>query len=186
MATAAVGLLTAEEYFHLPDPGYPTELERGVVLMMSNPGARHGQICAEIAFALKLYLMQHNVGRVVTNDAGVITERAPDTVRGPDIAYYSYQRIPQEQSLPAGYPAVPPDLAFEVMSPSDRWKKVLAKVAEFLQAGVLAVCIVDPDERRVSVYSADAAPRIFAENDLFNLPPIFPDFAVPVKKLFAP
>src|SRR5690242_18336952 len=131
-------LLTAEEYYRLPDMGRPSELIRGQVVMMNMPGARHGWICSNIAILIGSYVNEHDLGYVMTNDSGVVTERSPDSVRGADVAYYSYTRIPKGQ-LPSGYPKVPPELVFEVRSPDDRWKNILTKVAEYLQAGVLTV-----------------------------------------------
>ena len=112
MATAAA-LLTAEEYFLQPDSGRPTELVRGQIDMMNMPGFDHGAICAKIAFHLGAYLAQHDLGRVVTNDSGVITERDPDSVRGTDVAFYSYSRVPKGLRRPRGYPKAPPELVFE-------------------------------------------------------------------------
>lgn len=186
MATVDLGLITAAEYFLLPDPGCPTELERGVVIMTSNPGARHGLLCARIARWIGNFAETHQVGRTVTNDSGVVTEREPDTVRGPDVAYYSYLRIPQDQEMPDGYPEVAPELAFEVMSPNDKWKKVLAKVAEFLQAGVTAICVIDPASRRVSIYTGENSPRVLSDTDELTVPEVLPGFSESVAKLFAP
>ena len=71
---------------------------------------------------------------MLSNDTGVITEQGPDTVRGADISFYSFARVPKGP-LPDRYLDTPPDLVVEVLSPSDRWPKVLAKVAEYLDAG---------------------------------------------------
>jgi Uma2 family endonuclease len=176
-------LLTAEEYYRLPDTGRPSELVRGQVVMMNNPGARHGCICGNITFLLKSFLRQHDLGYVLTNDSGVITERSPDSVRGPDVAYYSYGRIPKGQ-LPSGYPKVPPELVFEVRSPSDRWKNILSKVAEYLQAGVLTVCVVDPEDEIVIVYHPDRTEERLDLEKSLTFPEILPGFSVPVRELF--
>ena len=92
MATVAEKLLTAEEYGELPDNGQPTELVRGRIVPLNMPAPRHGEICVVTIYLLKRFLEDHPLGRVVSNDSGVITERDPDTVRGGDLAFYSYQR----------------------------------------------------------------------------------------------
>ena len=74
-------LLTAEEFAERPDPGYPEELVKGKVVAMPPPKARHGFSCAEVVFFLRSYLQDHDVGHVFANDAGVITERGPDSGR---------------------------------------------------------------------------------------------------------
>ena len=66
-----------------------------------------------------------------------------DSVRGGDVVFYSYTRLPRGP-IPEGYLEVVPELVFEVRSPSDRWAKITAKVGEYLDAGVLVACVLDP------------------------------------------
>ena len=182
MATAEA-LLTAEEFERMPDPGYPTELVRGRIVAMNPPGFRHGEVCSNIVHIVRIYLDQHDRGRIVSNDSGTITERGPDTVRGMDVGYYSYDRLPKE-SRPQGYPSVSPDAVFEVKSPSDRWSDILEKVAEYLKAGVIKVFIVDPQRRTITIYSQDEPERVLAASDTFELPEVFPGLAAPVARFF--
>src|SRR5262249_49109255 len=153
-----------------PDPGYPEELLRGRIITMPLPGARHGRVCAEVVFLLGHSLQDHDLGRVLSNGAGVITGRAPDSVRGPDVSFYSYARLPKGE-LPERYPGVAPDLVFEVFSPHDRWSQMLAKVAEYLIAGVAVVGVLDPERRALDLYEGDAPVRILGEDDELALPP---------------
>ena len=111
MATAT-SLLTAEEYMALPDSfDGPTELVKGV-LVTEPPRPRHGELCAQIIYLLRRHLDDHPTGRVVSNDSSMVTERGPDTVRGPDVAYYSYERAPKGP-LPDGLLPLSPDVVFE-------------------------------------------------------------------------
>jgi Uma2 family endonuclease len=135
-------LLTAEAYAHLPDRGKPTELIRGRVVEMNVPAPRHGEICVNVIALLHPHIRANKLGRLVSNDSGVLTERGPDTVRGADLAFYSYSRVPPGP-LPRGYLGVVPELVFEVRSPTDRWGKMYAKVSEYLAAGVSVVCVLD-------------------------------------------
>ena len=80
MATAT--LMTAEQYARMDDRGVPCELVRGEVFEMNQPTARHGQVCGNVCFALRRYCEEHDAGHVLSNDAGILTERDPDTVRG--------------------------------------------------------------------------------------------------------
>lgn len=184
MSTATETLLTAEEYRLLPDNGRPTELIRGRVVEMNMPAPRHGYICAIITEALSSFVRQHDLGRVMSNDSGVITHRGPDTVRGADVCYYSYTRLPKGP-LPEGYLPVTPELVFEVRSPTDRWSHVIAKVGEYLNAAVLVVCVLDPQTETLTVYHADEIQRILTEDDELSLPELLgPDFRVPVRRFF--
>ena len=175
-------LLTAEEFARRPDPGYPEELVKGRIVTMPPPGARHGQLCAQIVFLLRLYLQDHDLGHILSNDSGTVTERGPDSVRGPDVSFYSYAKLPKGP-LPDGYPAVPPDLVVEVLSPHDRWPKVLTKVTEYLNAGVAVVCVLDPERRTLHLYEGDQPPRILGGDDELTFPALLGDFRVRVGQL---
>jgi Uma2 family endonuclease len=175
--------LTAEEYFRLPDDGRHIELVRGRVVAMNMPGFEHGEICVTIASLLRAFVSERGLGRVVGNDSGVLTERDPDTVRGADVSYYSYTRVPRGRR-PKGYPGVSPELVIEVLSPSDTWAKILGKVSEYLEAGVIVVCVVDPNQGRVFVHRSDSPAEELTEEEEFTLPDLLPDFRVRVGRFF--
>ena len=184
MATVlATDLMTAEEYLRLPDNGVPTELVRGRIVKMNRPFTAHGYFMISIASLLRTYVVQHDHGRVVGGDAGIVTQRDPDTVRGPDVAYYSFERVPRGPIPMGGYwPA--PDLVFEVRSPDDRWKQIHHKIGEYLDAGVLTVVVVDPAVQTVHVFSADRPVETLHVDDDLALEDILPGFRVAVRKLF--
>ncbi|HWE34931.1 MAG TPA: Uma2 family endonuclease [Isosphaeraceae bacterium] len=184
MATAELTApMTAEEFGRRPDPGYPEELVRGRVVSMSVPDRRHGLVCNKAGRILGNFVDEHELGRVMNNDSGVITERGPDTVRGADVAYYSYERLPRG-TLTKGYGPEVPELVVEVRSPSDRWREVVEKVAEYLRAGVRVVVVLDPDPRSAHVFDADAPPRPLGPDDELTLPGVLEGFAVRVGRFF--
>ena len=174
-------LLTAEEFARRPDPCHPEELVQGKIVAMPPPGARHGKVCAKIIRHIGPDLEEH--GHILSNDSGMITERGPDSVRGPDVSFYSYARLPKGP-VPEDYPTVSPDLVFEVLSPHDRWPKVLAKVVEYLNAGVSAVAILDPEHLTLHLYQGDEAVRILTGSDELSLPTILGDFHAPIGRFF--
>ncbi|MDB5336106.1 MAG: hypothetical protein JWN70_1725 [Planctomycetaceae bacterium] len=176
-------LLTAKEYGQLPDDGRWTELVRGKIVEMNPPYTSHGYYMLNIGYLLRQFVEQHKLGRVVGGDAGVITQHNPDTVRGPDLAFYSYGRIPPGP-LPDGYWPASPELVFEIRSSTDRWKDVLQKVSEYLNADVLTVVVIDPIPQRVHLYSANRETMILNATDLLSIPDVLPGFEVPVQRLF--
>jgi Uma2 family endonuclease len=186
MATALESerLITAEEYGRMPDLGKPTELVRGRIIEMNIPYSRHAAICSNVDFALRSYLVHHDLGRVMCNDAAVRTERGPDTVRGADIAFISYNRRAKGPIPANSYIEEVPEIVFEVRSPSDRWPPLMAKVAEYLEAGVKYVCVLEDQPPLARVYTAEDPGRIVtAEADL-TFPDILPGFAVRVAQFF--
>jgi Uma2 family endonuclease len=182
MATVET-LLTAEEYLRLPDNGQPTELVRGRVITLNMPAPRHGYYCSKIDRILGNFADEHDAGRVMSNDSGVVTEHDPDTVRGADVAFYSYNRLPRGP-LPEGYLDVAPEVVFEIRSPTDRWPRIHRKVGEYLEAGVLVVCVHDVQTRTVTVFRPEQPPQRLTEDDELTLPELHPDFRVPVRRLF--
>ncbi len=176
-------LLTAQEYLQLPDRGTPTELVRGRVVERNVPAPRHGEICVNVIALLSPHIRANKLGRLVGNDGGVVTQREPDTVRGADVAFYSYSRIPPGP-LPKGYLDVVPELVFEVRSPTDRWARVLAKGAEYLEAGVSVVCVLDQVSETVQIFRNEELRHTLHNSDELYLPDILGDCRVPVQGFF--
>ncbi len=176
-------LLTIEEFSKLPDDGGPKELLRGRVIELNQPKPRHGQICSEVAYLYIDFAKKHKLGHIVTNDTGIVTERNPDSVRGADVAFYSYAHVPKGR-LPTKYLQVLPEVVWEVMSGDDRWSRVLGKVAEYLTAGVPVVCVLDPSNEVVHVYRADHAELQLTEDDELILPEFSAELSVRVCRFF--
>ncbi|MFN0016623.1 MAG: Uma2 family endonuclease [Pirellulaceae bacterium] len=186
MATATpVGekLLTIDDMTKMPSDGRLHELVRGRLVEMNFPRPKHGFICSEISGLLRDLVKPRKLGRVFSNDSGVIIERDPDTLRGPDVGYYSYTRVPRGK-VPEGYFATPPEIAFEVLSPSDTWPETLKKVAELLDAGVNVVCVADPRNNSVQVHTADQPVKHLAEGDDLTFPAVLPGFSCKVAQCF--
>ena len=99
------------------------------------------------------------------------------------MAFYSYARLPRGP-LQRGYLAVVPELVFEVRSPTDRWQRLFAKAAEYLEAGVTVVCLLDQMSERVLVCRADDLPQTLHGDDELHLPDVLGDFRVAVRRFF--
>ena len=175
-------LLTAEQFAERPDPGYPEELVRGRIVPLSMPKPRHGEICNKAGRLLGNWAEDRDLGRVLS-DTGVITERDPDTVRGADISFYIFARVPKG-SLPDRYLGIQPDLVIEVLSPSDRWPKMLARVAEYLEVGTRVVVVLDDQRRMAHLYRPDGTTRLLGAEDELSIPDLLGDFQVKVGRFF--
>ena len=176
-------LLSAEEFARLPENGVARELVRGQIVDVPMPNFKHGYICMNIGGILREWVKSTSMGRVMSNDSFVRTQRGPDTVRGADICYVSYVLLPAGQ-LPDGLLDVVPELIFEVRSPSDRWNKLVAKATEYIEAGVRVVAIVDPKDLSISIFRPDEKAVLLKEEDAFTVPDLLPGFSVPLPQFF--
>lgn len=179
MSTAT--LITADEFARMSF-GVPVELIEGEIVEMTIPGGRHGETCFVTAAKLAMWILGGAAFRVTTNDAGVVTHRNPDSVRGPDLSVTRRDRLPGGK-MPIGPLAIPPDLVIEIRSPSDRWPDVIEKVSQFLHAGVLEVWVIDPEIGHVHVFRANDEPTILNRDDILQSPEL-PGFHCRVAELF--
>ncbi len=173
---------TVDDLYTLPDDGRSHELQQGLLLAEPLPGARHGRVLSAIDWALSKLVREHTLGVVLSGDTGFILARSPDTVRGPDVAFVSRERFESVGDIPTAFPG-PPDLAVEVLSPSDRPGDVHAKVADYLAAGTLLVWIIDPATLRVTVYPPLLTHRVLGAADTLDGGDVIPGFAVRVEDL---
>lgn len=130
------------------------ELKRGKVIEMPPPIPWHGFITSQITKILGRHTDTSGIGFVLSNDAGVVVEQNPDTVRGPDVSYFTetFADEAQLESFLRKYLTTPPVIAVEVLSPSDRVNRIAAKVDEYLAFGVKQVWVVDPETKDVAVH----------------------------------
>ncbi|HJZ92715.1 MAG TPA: Uma2 family endonuclease [Gemmataceae bacterium] len=174
--------LTADE-FARRYAGQYVELVDGVVQELPVPHLKHGKVCYRATMALGAFVETNNLGHVMTNDSFVKTASDPDRVRGADVCYFSYERLPKGTVLEGLLPVVP-DLVFEVRSPSEGWNDVFIKVGEYLSAGVRAVVVLDMTTQSASVYRKDEFQQIFDNGDDLTIPDVLPGFTAPVRKFF--
>lgn len=180
--TAPPKLLTADEfdaeYGHLSG----VELVDGIVEELPMPGFEHGEVATELGLELGIWKRKTRLGRVAGNDSFV---RLNDgTVRGPDIIYISYARMPAEVRSPKGMLKHTPELVVEVRSPSDRPGRVDGKVEEYLESGIDAVLVIDPAVRSASLHRKGELPQVFDNGDDLTIPDILPGFSVKLASLF--
>lgn len=147
--TSTETLMSVEEFMLRPEreDGALEELVDGKVITMPPPGAGHGIICMRLGALILRFVESRKLGWVASNDSGTILKQ--DNVRGPDVAFYSIDRVPE---VPRGYFEVAPDLVVEVISPSDSASYVQKKVVQYLEAGVRLIWVVYPLSRDVVVY----------------------------------
>jgi Uma2 family endonuclease len=175
-------LLTAEDVERISLPGKQVELVRGRLIIREPPGTRHGVIAAKLAYLLSDFVYTHKLGIVAAQDTGFKIGGEPDTVRAPDVAFVSRER---EDQIPVrGYASIAPDLLAEILSPDDAPADVLAKLADWLAAGVRVVWLVDPRRREIHVYRQDGTLSLLHDQDSVDGEGVLPGFSCPVARIF--
>ncbi len=176
-------LSTVSDLYELPHDDYRYELAQGRLVREPPPGARHGEIAATITARLWAHAREHGSGRVLTCDPGFVLHRSPDTVRAPDVAFVRRERLDAMENRSTTIPG-PPDLAVEVLSPSDRQGDVHAKVADYLAAGTELVWVVDPTSECVTTYATLLAPQALTRDDELSAETLLPGFRLRVADVF--
>jgi Uma2 family endonuclease len=158
------------------------ELVRGKVIEVPPPTKIHGVVSANIAYALGGYIRQRQVGYITTNDSGTVLEHDPDTVRGPDVAYFT--DASRFAELHPKWGEHPPVLAVEVLSPNDRINRVLSKIDDYMNNGVRLVWLVDPEDKSVRVFRAGSAPTTLGNDDEIDGGDALPEFRCRLSEFF--
>lgn len=151
---------------------------------MSPGGLRHSQITLRAAFLLELHNRDRRLGHVLTGETGIVVARGPDTVRGADVAFISYQRLPAGPGADA-FLQVPPELVIEVLAKDTSWAKMEEKVADYHALGVDLVWVLDPQTLTLRSFARDVVPVILRGADLASADPQVPGFGVSVSQFFA-
>ena len=125
-----------------------------------------------LAVALSNHVREHGLGVVYAAETGFTLSRRPDTVRAPDVAFISRDRLPSPE--PIGYPELAPDLVVEV---GDRPGETLAKIADWLSAGTRLVWLIDPARRAARVYRADGSETMVAADGVLDGEDVIPGFS---------
>ncbi len=175
--------MTAEELLEYRNEPYRQELIGGRLYEMEPPGAMHGVVAARMGALLSAHVMRHGLGETFSAETGFHIRADPDTVRAPDASFVTRERI-DATGIPAGYWPGAPDLAIEVVSPSDRGPQVEAKALDWIAAGCRAVVVVDPVTRSAVIYRSGAPAGRLGESEVLDLDDVVPGFAPPLAELF--
>ena len=178
---ATARLVNVEEFERLPKGEGKCELVAGRVVQMSPVGWPHGVVVMRLGGLLDAHLRRRQLGAVAP-EVGFVLRVDPDTVRAPDLAFLRREKMPPRDAR--GYLRCVPDLAIEVLSPDDRPREIARKVAEYLNAGVPLVLVVDPDAESVTAHRPNAPPETFMSSDVLDIGDVVPGFRCAVKDLF--
>ena len=182
-AKPATKLLTADDLLRLDAQGVRGELIRGELSETMPTGREHGEIVVNLSAELRNFVKPRKLGILTASDSGVLLERDPDTVREPDIAFFSAERNAANRRV-TGYAEEVPDLVVEVASPSDSRTAVNDKALMWLRYGARLVWVVHPDARAVDVHREGRPVAALGENDALDGMDVLPGFSCPVRGVF--
>lgn len=174
---------TAEDLFCLSASGRRLELVKGKVYEMAPAGGRHGYSAMNIGVLMGGHVRSNRLGRVFAAETGFIIQHDPDTVRAPDAAFISQDRLRADE-IPDSYIDLIPDLVVEVVSPNDRRREVQEKVEEWLNAGARLVWVLYPATRSAIVYRSLSDVSNLTEDDFLDGEDVVHGFNCRVGDLF--
>lgn len=174
--------MTAEEFARIDDDGRFDLLE-GELIRMSPVGGRQGEIASIFVAALFEHARDRQPGKVYTAEASFMLASDPDVVLAPDAAFVRAERLPPPRER-VGFLKLAPDVAVEIISPSDRRGAVRRKIAAYLRYGTPVVVEVEPRRRTVTVHRPHQAPVVLTSGDILIIEDILPGFRLPVVTLF--
>ena len=183
--TTETRFVTAEGLLELPRGQHRYELVQGELRKMAPAGHEHGHIAAEVAIALGVYVRANKLGRVYAAETGFKLASNPDTVKAPDVAFVSAERV-QGVITKTGFFPGPPDLAVEIVSPNDRHGEVEEQVELWLRYGTKMVVTLNPQTRTATVYRGLEDIRMILGEGRLEGGEVVPGWALPLEELFNP
>jgi Uma2 family endonuclease len=174
---------TEDDLLQTPEDGQKYELVDGEILVSPGAGARHGRICVRLMTRLDAFVSEHKLGYVLEGQTGFRIPGKADhrDIRIPDLTFVAAHRFPE--GPPSGFPDLAPDLAVEVLSPSDRPHYVLDKIGQLLDAGSRLVWVIDPEKRTAAVYRSHMDVRVINESGSLEGEDVIPGFSCPVSEI---
>jgi Uma2 family endonuclease len=169
-----------ERFVELPEnTGRIFELIDGKIVEKMPTNPYDSAVAVQLAVPIGVFISVNDLGHVTGADGGYIIAAPHYFV--PDVAFISKARQP---ALPrSGFNPIPPDLAIEVISPSDLYSEVAKKIAAYLDAGVHQVWAVDSDNRTLTVHTRDGA-KTYPVDDTLDGGDLLPGFTLRVGDIF--
>lgn len=183
MGRVASRPITAEEFFVQPVEHGTAELVHGEVTALTPAGGEHGLVALRLGARLLSHVEAGGLGHVFAAETGFVLATDPDTVRALDVAFVSHQRL-GGRSIPRTFLPVAPDLAVEVVSPSETAEAILEKVRDFFAAGTRIVWVLYPALASAHLYHSPTDVSILARGDELSGEDVIPGFSCPLAALF--
>lgn len=182
MTPSTEKIWTDDEFMALPDDEHRYELVNGALVEMGNSGMEHGELGAFLAGMLSLFVRQHRLG--VVCDSSTAFALKSGNKRSPDVSFVSRERLKGFRRLPQGYFQGSPDLAVEILSPSNTVEEIHSKIVEYFDNETRLVWVVHPDEKYGLVYHTPEPDRLVRGSDRLDGEAVVPGFSLVLTELF--
>lgn len=170
-------LMTVEEFLRLPEPmDARYELVEGELIIVSPGMFLHNIVRDNLLVLLRVFLAEHKLGTVVSEQSFHLFG---STVRIPDVAFVHAGRAIPSETLPEGGP----DLAIEVVSPSNTPRELDRRISDYFAAGTKRVWLVYPEHREVYIHGLAGVTRRGGD-EMLEDSELLPGFSVKVESLF--
>ena len=175
------GTATVEDLLRVNSQGGMCELVDGA-LVEKAMGWRESLIAIALGRIISEFVLARNLGLVSGPDGFMRILRTQ--VRGPDVAFVSWDRLPGGKVPEERVPELVPDLAVEVLSEGNTYAEMARKRREYFHAGVRQVWMIDIEERTVAVYSDITKHELFGETQSLSGGEILPGLEISLTALF--
>ncbi len=132
---------------------------------------------------LRSFIRPRRVGRVAGSDLGVLIEHDPNTIREPDVAFISTQKLPLEFQLPGSWEGVPDNVA-EIVSPSDSPQEVIDRARMWIRSWMPLFWTVDFETQTTEFNCPNQPVLKLSDNEMQDGGQVLPSFSCPVRDLF--
>lgn len=181
--STSTAMMTAGELLELPRGQYRYELINGELKTMSPSSHDRGRIAMRIGSSIAEFVWRNKLGEAYAAETGFLLATEPDTVLAPDAAFISAKRA-REGRNKKGFWVGPPDLAIEVLSPSESGPMVRRKVGDWLRFGATQVWIVNPKKKSVTIYRSSSESTTFTRDETIEADDLLPGYRIAVRDIF--
>jgi Uma2 family endonuclease len=174
--------MTDEEFIALPEDGNRYEYVDGELIIVANSGLEHGYLAVTLSCFLTIFVRNHQLG--ITCDSSTAFKMKTGNKRSPDLAFIDRLRLQGVKRLPKGFFEGAPDLAVEIISPSNTFEEIHNKLVEYFENGTRLAWVILPDEESVLVYHQPKPSRLLKLEDSLDGEDIIPNFSLALTELF--
>ena len=173
---------TEEELQALPDDGYIHEVVGGALVMSPKNNFEHSDICTRLSTALNVFVRARKLGVVLDSSTGFWMQNR--NCRAPDVSFIAKARLRQWKRAPAAFFEGAPDLAVEVLAPSNTPGEISQRLEDFFASGAQLAWVIHPEEQFVEICHSPVQRKMLGSGAVLDGEGLLPGFQYPIADLF--